>query len=39
VQEYFIANTLEPYWVSGPDAMAQSADVLERLEVVVAEIQ
>lgn len=39
VQEYFIANTLEPYWVSGPDAMAQSVDVLERLEAVVAEIQ
>lgn len=39
IQEYFVANTLEPYWMAGPEAMADSAEILERLQVVAAEIQ
>ncbi len=39
MQEYFTSNTLEPYWMSGPDALAAASETLEGLRVVAAEIQ
>ena len=39
IQDYFVNNTLEPYWLGGDEAMADAAEVLERLRVVAAEIQ
>lgn len=39
MQEYFTNNTLEPYWLSGPDALDAAGTTLEGLRVVAAEIQ
>jgi len=39
MQEYFTDNTLEPYWMSGPDSLEAASATLEGLRVVAAEIQ
>lgn len=39
IQEYFRNNTLEPYWVSGPEAMEDAQKQLEALNEVAATIQ
>jgi putative tricarboxylic transport membrane protein len=39
MQEYFTSNTLEPYWMSGPDSMAAASETLVGLRVVAAEIR
>lgn len=39
IQEYFRNNTLEPYWVSGPDAMEDAQKQLDALNEVAATIQ
>lgn len=38
IVEYFHNNTLEPYWVSGPDAKAQAAKTLKALQAVAATV-
>lgn len=39
MQEYFVNNTLEPYWMGGEEAMTDAAEVLARLRDVAADIQ
>lgn len=38
IQTWFAENTLQPYWTSGPDAMAESETLLESLNEVAATI-
>ena len=38
IQTWFVENTLQPYWTSGPDAMAESRKLLESLNEVAATI-
>jgi len=39
IVEYFKANTLEPYWMSGDDAMADAKKTLEALTAVASSIK
>lgn len=39
ITAHFIKNTLEPYWMSGPDAMKDAAKTLVNLKKVAASIQ
>lgn len=39
IVQYFKDNSLDPYWLDGPEAHAQSKDLLERLTVIAADIK
>jgi len=39
IRDYFLNNTLDPYWTPGAEAMADSEKLLEQLNVVAASIQ
>ena len=39
IVQYFKDNSLDPYWLDGPEAHAQSKELLERLTVIAADIK
>jgi tripartite-type tricarboxylate transporter receptor subunit TctC len=39
IVEYFVANTLEPYWMSGDDALADAQNTLTALTAVADSIK